>query len=410
MQFFICFVRVRMTRKNDECPAEFLAAHLADLVALRRALHAAPELAGQEAETADRLKRWLASTGPRVLHERVGGFGLLAEWGGGAGAGGPVVVARADLDALPIPDRCGRSYASTRYGVGHVCGHDAHMAMVAGLAPLLHRFPPRVGRVALLFQGAEETGEGASAVIADSRWQNLSPGWVFALHVLPGFPLGQVLVRPGAFHCASRGLILRFHGRSAHAAEPEHGRSPAGVMCRLVRDLPGLPARCLEDRFGLVTVVHAGLGAPAFGTAPGDAVVMATLRAATDADLGVLWQEVLAMAEALAAADRLEVEWESQDDFPACINSVEAVEQAVTAAGRAGLSEMVLEQPLRVSEDFAWYGRTGARSAMIGLGIGEQGPRLHNPEFDAPDEVLPIGVRLWWEVLGSLVGLPPWEG
>jgi amidohydrolase len=373
------------------------------LRALRRELHAYPDLSGQEESTAAYLREFLVACDPQRILENVGGHGLAAVFGAPDGAAGQTVALRAELDALPIQERGESPHASRHPGVAHLCGHDGHMAMLMGVARTLHARPPRRGRVVLVLQPAEETGEGARRVVEDPRWQDLGVDYAFAIHNLPTYPLGQVLLREGAFTAGSIGLSVRLRGRTAHAAYPEQGLSPAGALARLVPALAALPTE-LERRgdLALVTVVHARLGDVAFGTTPGEAQVMATLRADRDAVLDELRERAAARARAEAADDGLGCELEWVEEFPVTDNDAVAVAAAEAAARAAGLSTTApTESPFRWSEDFGWFTRA-CPGALIGLGSGVDQPVLHAPDYDFPDDLLPLGVRFWEALLAEL--------
>jgi len=374
-----------------------------DLAALRRELHAHPELSGQEAGTAAFLREFLVACDPRRILDGLGGHGLAAVFAAPDDAPGPTVALRAELDALPITETGTVPHASRRPGVGHLCGHDGHMALLCGVARALAARPLRRGRVVLVFQPSEETGEGAHRVISDPRWESLGVDYAFAIHNLPRHPLGRVLLREGPFTAGSVGLILRLQGRTAHAAYPEQGQSPAAAMARLVPALAALPAG-LEERgdLALVTVVHARLGDRAFGTTPGEAVVMATLRADREDVLDGLRQRALGAAETIAAGEALGLAHEWVEEFPVTDNDAVAVAVAERAARSCGLEIAApTESPFRWSEDFGWFTRV-ASGALIGLGSGEQQPVLHAPDYDFPDALLPVGVRFWEALLAEL--------
>ena len=254
------------------------------LAALRRNLHRHAELSGQEVDTQALIREFILRHAPAAeTVTDLGGTGLAFCYPGRLE--GPTVMFRAELDALPIHEATPMQHRSLKPGVSHKCGHDGHMSILAGLGMLLHRQPPRRGRVVLLFQPAEETGEGASRIIHDPKFEGLSPDLVFALHNIPGHRAGKILVKSGAFTCASVGMRVRLSGRSAHASHPEQGLSPAAAMCDIMRLLPTLPAATETEGFSLVTLVHVCLGEEAFGTAPGNARILATLRAEKNEDL-----------------------------------------------------------------------------------------------------------------------------
>jgi len=386
-------------RTPDPAPAG-----LADrLIALRRELHAHPELSGEEAGTAACLREFLLPCNPTRLIEGLGGHGFAAVFRAPTETAGPTVALRAELDALPIQETGQGAHASRRGGVAHVCGHDGHLAMLCGLAGTLRPRPLRRGCLVLLFQPAEETGEGARAVTEDPRWQRLGVDYVFAVHNLPGHPLGQVLVKDGPFAAGSVGLVIRLRGRTAHAAYPEQGLSPALALSRLVPALVSLPVSLeAQGHLALGTVVHARLGTVAFGTSPGDAELMATLRSDDDAVLDALRNRAVALAHREAARDELGCEIEWVEEFPVTENDSLAVATAARAARAAGLTVATPpESPFRWSEDFGWLTRETA-GALIGLGAGVGQPVLHASDYDFPDALLPLGVRFYEALLAEL--------
>ena len=373
------------------------------LVALRRALHAHPDRSGLEEDTAARIRDFLATCDPLDIVEGLGGHGIAGVFVAPDKRPGPTVVLRAELDALPILETGRSAHASRRPGVAHLCGHDGHMALLCGVAAGLARRPLTRGRLVLLFQPAEETGLGARAVVADPRWLAWSPDRVFALHNLPGHPRGRILLRDGPFTAGSVGLVVHLDGRTSHAAHPEHGLSPAEAMGRLVTGLVTLPV-CLEARgdLALVTVVHARLGEAAFGTSPGDASVMATLRADRPEVLRELRDLGAALAAHEAAADGLGCTVEWVEEFPITVNHPDAVDEVRRAARRTGLTlGTPPESPFRWSEDFGWLS-ADVPGALVGLGAGEGQPELHAPDYDFPDELIAPGVDFWEGLLDEL--------
>lgn len=373
----------------------------AALVEWRRALHRAPELSGAEEATAVAFAARVQ--GADVVVTGLGGHGVAAVYAGALP--GPTVMIRAELDALPIVETGTPDWASAVPGVAHLCGHDGHLAILAGVAERLHRRPAR-GRVVLLAQPAEENGAGAAAVLADPRFADprfadLAPDWAFALHNFPGAPVGTCWLKDGPMNCASVGMRAVLQGRTAHAAEPEAAVSPGPALARLVTGLPGLgTGGPLEPGFRLVTVTHARLGEPAFGIAPGMAEVWATLRTLTDADMGDLRAQAVAMVQEAAEAIPADISW--HDDFAACTNDPLATAYLHRACRAAGLQVAPGTLPMRASEDFGRFAGV-ARSAMVCLGAGETHPRLHAPDYDFPDALIPQGVAIFEAVIRDLL-------
>ncbi len=354
------------------------------IVQLRRALHQRPELSGREVDTAGEIAGFFRTLAPDELIEGLGGHGVAIVFRGAQP--GPTVLLRCELDALPIHEDSDLTHRSQNAGVSHKCGHDGHMAALAAVGEQLAAHRPARGRVVLLYQPAEENGRGAAAVIDDPRFDSLRPDFAFAFHNLPGFPLGQVVVRPGVFSCASRGISLEFTGATAHAAQPETGRSPALAVARVIQELVDLPADLIPSaEMAFATVVGARLGEKAFGTAPGHAWIWATLRSETDATMDRLMRHAERVAAEAAASAGLHLDIQYEDIFPATVNAERAVQVVSASTG----SVHVPEAAFRWSEDFGHITAL-CEGALFGLGAGADAPDLHHPDYEFPDALIPV--------------------
>ncbi|MBN1423770.1 amidohydrolase [Candidatus Fermentibacteria bacterium] len=359
---------------------------------MRHRLHQAAELSRGEVTTAGLIEEFLRVARPDGLLTRIGGYGVLAVYEGTAS--GPTVLLRCELDALPIAEQSSCPHPSATPGVSHKCGHDGHMAILCGVAQELAWRRRANGRVVLLFQPAEETGEGASMVLDDARFAGFHPDWVFALHNLPGYPLGEVLLRSGPFASGSRGIAIHLTGATAHAAEPERGQSPALAVGAVIAALSSLP----QDRIPLheaakVTVIHVRVGEVAFGTTPGEGVVMATMRAHTDRVLDELEAHCRRLGSEIGRAHGLTARIEIREPFPATVNSPDAVKLLRSVADAVGLKNRFLDHPFAWSEDFGHF-TSHYRGALFGLGAGAEHPALHHPFYEFPDTLLTPGIRL----------------
>ncbi len=369
-----------------------------ELTTFRRELHRYPELSGNEYNTAERIKRFLESTNPSEVIEGIGGAGVAVIYD--SGKEGSVVGIRADLDALPIDEDNTFDHRSKNPGVSHKCGHDGHMAIVAGLGKMLQREPIKKGKVLLLFQPSEETGEGALRVLSDPGLKRMAPDYLFGLHNLPGEAEGRVLSRPGIFASASIGMIVTLKGRTSHAAEPENGHSPAIPMADTVKMLENLVTDTrdhLED-FSLITVIHARLGEKAFGTTPGYAEVMCTLRSYQNNDLETLKQHAAQKAAAIAAKHEIKAGIEWTEAFSATDNRPECFRIIQQAAKNKQIEFKELESPYRWSEDFGYFLQK-YKGAMFALGAGKDTPDLHNSDYDFPDQLIPHGIDIFREII-----------
>lgn len=371
------------------------------IAALRRELHRHPELPGRETWTAARIERHFAPLKPDATLAGLGGTGLAFIFDGAEP--GPTVMLRCELDALPIQEVNDFAHRSTVDGVSHKCGHEGHMAILAAVGERLAAARPRCGRVVLLYQPAEESGEGAAAVLADPRFASIAPDFAFALHNLPGLALGAITLRAGTFTCASRGMTVTLRGRTAHASQPETGDSPARAMCELIDTLDDLRGRMeFGDELAFATVVGASLGGEdAFGTAPADARVMATLRSESDATMARIVEFTEKLAHRLAARDRLTCSITYQDDFRATVNGTDAVGIVRRAAGSRTVT--LLDRPYRFSEDFGRFTAV-AEGAMFGIGAGAGMPELHNPDYDFPDALIPEAAAMFTAIVEGCLG------
>jgi amidohydrolase len=362
-----------------------------DILQFRRDLHRHPELSGHESDTAWRVREYFRALQPDETIEHLGGAGLAFVFRGRQP--GPTVMLRCELDAVPVSEPPGRHWRSMNVGVSHACGHDGHMAILAEVGTRLASRRPESGRVVLLFQPAEENGLGALAVLNDPGFGPLRPDFAFALHNLPGRPLGEVSLRLGSFSCASRGLLVGFGGETAHAAEPESGKSPASAMCATIEALSKLPDGLgLHGEVAFATVVGARLGERAFGVAPGEAEVWATLRAESDASMEHIVEYAESFGRECAARDGLDVEFSYEDVYPAVVNDPGAIDLVRRAAGELAVREM--QEPYRWSEDFGHFTAT-TTGALFGIGAGIDVPALHSSKYDFPDSLIPVAADLF---------------
>lgn len=375
---------------------------LIELTAFRRKLHRYPELSGEEVETARKITAALQAMSPTRILTGLGGHGVAAVFD--SGKDGPTVLFRAELDALPIEEQNNIEWSSQTSGKSHVCGHDGHMTMLLALGRMISRQPVAKGRVILMFQPAEEDGSGAKAVVADPAYQEIQADWAFAIHIEPGLPFGYVSTCAGLINCASLGLKIKLNGKTAHAADPEDGISPAKAIAELIPALEALGrGGSLDDDFRLVTITHVNIGERSFGIAPGDGVILVTLRTAGDEGMGHL--EAMARTLAVTTAEKygLSVDLEVHDNFAASINDPEAYDVAITAMDALKVDFGDAGVPMRASEDFGVFG-WDAKAAMLCLGPGEDYASLHNPDYDFPDDLIPIGSAIFERIARDLLG------
>jgi amidohydrolase len=366
---------------------------LKKLTELRREIHKHPELSHNEIDTAIRVTGWLEETGPDRLISSLGGHGVAALYD--SGKPGPSVLFRCELDALPIQETSTLPYRSVYEGVGHFCGHDGHMATMLGLASYIKDNRPEKGRAILLFQPAEETGTGAALVLDDEKFGEIAPDYAFALHNLPGFEKHHLILADPVYGAGSVGLEIELSGKTSHAAEPENGINPAMAVSRIIMKFDELSHRSgIFDDFILITIIQVLLGERAFGTSAGHAVVRATLRAFNEKDYQHLVRLAISEARHIAESENLQVSFNTTEEFPVTQNHPECTALIKKLAEQNEWPITWLDKPFRWSEDFGHFNRI-SRAALIGIGSGLDQPKLHHPDFDFPDDIIPTGVEIF---------------
>jgi len=402
---------------NNASISSFLKNNLESIALVRKEIHAHPELSNLETATANTLIQFLQKlSNPPEIVSGIGGTGFLAIFNfedhsdEAAAQHTKTVVFRCELDAVPVEEKNDFAHVSTNCGVSHKCGHDGHMAIMVGLALLLSdHYRPSNGRVVLLFQPAEETGAGAQQMI-DSSHKALSDiikspnSSIFALHNVPGFPSGSVVLpRGSSFASASKGMHVKLTGATSHASQPSLGRNPAPAMCNIIQALLAMPSLYVPyDQKALVTIVGAKAGEKAFGVSAGDAEVMATLRATTDTTLSILEGKSKMLVAGLAATYGLTYSITFEDSFAATINDLASVSIVQNVATKSGMNIFWMDEAFPWSEDFGIF-LQHMKGAMFGLGVGEKHEPLHGEYYDFPDHEIPNGVQMFASVIQHIL-------
>ncbi|MDQ1771702.1 amidohydrolase [Labilibaculum sp. A4] len=368
------------------------------IIALRRELHKYPEVSNGEYQTTDRIVNFINEYKPDEVI-RLGDKGVLFVFQGAEQ--GKTVMFRCELDALPIQEISGLEYASVNKGISHVCGHDGHMAIVAGLAQKISNDRPVKGKVILLFQPAEEVEQGACDVLENVNFKNNEPDYLFALHNIPGLKKHKIVLKKGSFASGSKGMIVKLTGKTSHAAEPQDGVSPAGAISQIISKLHRLRAdKSLFSDFILLTIIHIQLGEISFGTSPGYAEMRITLRAFENEDLRLLTSLCEKIVKEIAELEGLACEINYTEVFPATMNSNGCVDIVEQAAKQNGLDVEHIKTPYKWSEDFGYYTEK-FNACYFGLGSGNEQPQLHNPDFDFPDDIMETGINLFYTIYKS---------
>ena len=364
---------------------------------LRKELHRHPELSGREVETAKRIKRFIQEHDGREIIEGLGGNGLAVVYR--FSDSGPVVVIRCELDALPIEEENDFEYRSIHDGVSHKCGHDGHMAILAGLALWLkdQKFPH--GKVVLLFQPAEETGTGAWDVLRDTRFTDLQPDYIFALHNVPGFPLHSIVSLDKNFSSTVQSVSIQLEGKESHSAEPEYGVNPALCIAELIQRFDELNNNDASgDDFRLMVPIYAGMGKQSYGISAGFGEIHYTLRTKSKVEMEILKSRVEASLDEICPKHRLPHSTKWFDYFPAVVNDASCNHVIAQAAKLSDLQLIDKKEAFKFGEDFGWFSEQ-YKSAMFGLGAGTQSPALHQADYDFPEEIVETGMTMFESII-----------
>ena len=362
------------------------------LIALRHQLHSQPEISNREYNTAQTIVDFIQKYQPDEVIE-LGETGRAFVFNGVEE--GKTTVFRAELDALPISEKSGVKYASNYPGIAHACGHDGHMAILAGLAQEIANHPPQKGRVVLLFQPAEEVEQGARDVLNHPKFAALQPDYLFALHNVPGEEVNTILLRRGSFSAASKGMTIKLMGKTSHAAEPENGTNPAIAISKISRELNDLlnDKKLFQD-LSLLTFIYIRMGEVSFGTSAGSGEMGITLRAFENHDMHLLTSKSEEIVQRIANEEGLECSINYHEEFPATVNNDTCVDMIQMIAQQNKLNFKYLEKPFKWSEDFGYFSEKYS-TGYFGLGAGLDQPALHHPDYDFPDEIIETGLSIF---------------
>ena len=369
---------------------------LPEWVALRRDLHAHPELAFQERRTSEVVAQRLAGAGIDV-HRGIGGTGVVGVLRRGNSA--DAIALRADMDALPLAEENDFAHRSRHAGRMHACGHDGHTAMLLAAADYLAAGGHFDGTVVFVFQPAEEGDGGAPAMIADGLFEQFPVRAIYGLHNWPGLPAGHLAVHPGSAMASSDTFDIELEGRGAHAAMPHQGADPVVAAAQLVTALQTLVSRETDPLDSAVlSLTRLRAGGEAYNIIPGSVTLGGTVRAFTPTVRDRLQAGVTRVADGIASAHGMRARTQYRRGYPPTVNDAEHARRCERAA-RTALGDAQVRMDLRPSmgaEDFAYFleAKPGCY-VWLGNGEGAEGGRLHHPRYDFNDAVLPTGVAFW---------------
>jgi hippurate hydrolase len=372
------------------------------IAALRRDLHAHPELCFQEERTADLVARQLTEWGIPV-HRGLGKTGVVGIVKGGTGT--RAIGLRADMDALPMSEINTFAHASRNPGRMHACGHDGHVAMLLAAAQHFATQRNFDGTVYLIFQPAEEGGGGANVMIQDGLFEQFPMEAVFGMHNWPGMPVGTFAVSPGPVMASTAEFKITIRGKGSHAALPHNGIDPVPVACQMVQAFQTIVSRNkkpIDAGVISVTMIHAG---EALNVVPDTCELKGTVRTFGMDVTDLIERRMRQVAEHTCAAHEATCEFEFVRSYPPTINSAaEANFARGVMASIVGEDNVRAQEPTMGGEDFSYMllAKPGAY-CFIGNGDGTHremghggGPcMLHNPSYDFNDDLIPLGATYW---------------
>jgi len=379
----------------------------ADLTALRRAIHAEPELGLHTPLTRDKVLAALADL-PIAWRRGASTTGLVGVLRGGAApASGhrPTVLLRGDMDALPMPEETGLPFASRIANTMHACGHDAHTTMLVGAARLLAaRAESLPGDVLLMFQPGEEGHHGARFMLEDGLIDGGSGQWpdaAFALHVMPNAPHGQVQGRAGALMASADQIDIVVHGAGGHASTPHDSGDPIPVACEIVGAIQAMVTRQFNAHDPVVVTIARIVSGTTHNVIPDRATMRGTMRSLSPAHRALLPERLARLVEGIAAAHGMRAELTVTQGFPVSICDSRAVDLGEAVAGDlfgAGVFHR-LAAPVMWAEDFS-YVLEKAPGAMFFLGVAGEGADhaacsgIHSPRMMVDEAAMPRGAAL----------------
>ena len=384
---------------------ESILQNAASIAAIRRDIHAHPELCFEEVRTADVVAAKLTEWGIPIQRGmgKTGVVGIVH--GRDGGACGRALGLRADMDALPMQEFNTFAHASRHAGKMHACGHDGHTAMLLAAAKHLSQHRDFDGTVYLIFQPAEEGGGGAREMIRDGLFDQFPMEAVFGMHNWPGMPVGSFAVSPGPVMASSNEFKITIHGKGSHAALPHNGIDPVPIACQMVQGFQTIITRNkkpVDAGVISVTMIHAG---EATNVVPDACELQGTVRTFTLEVLDLIEERMKQVAESIAAAFGATCTFEFERNYPPTVNSPDEAEFAREVMHAiVGEAHVLPQEPTMGAEDFSYMlqAKPGAY-VFIANGDGTHremghggGPcTLHNPSYDFNDDLIPLGGTYW---------------
>ena len=384
----------------------------ADTVAVRRDLHAHPELAFEETRTAGIVAERLRALGLEV-HTGIGGTGVVGVLAGAQP--GPTIMLRADMDALPMPEENDVPYVSRNAGVTHACGHDAHVAMLLGAAAILRERASEIhGRVAFVFQPAEEGGGGARAMLEDGLIARFAIERAYGLHIVNAVgtalaPSGAFGLRAGPLMAAVDSFDLVVEGAGGHGAMPHRSVDPIVVAAEVVGGLQRVVSREIDPLEPAVMSICAINGGTTYNVIPPRVALKGTVRTLTEATRDTMEARVRRIAEHTCAAANATCSLQWHPSYPVTSNDpAEAAFVTATLAAEFGADRVQEIAPVMGSEDFSYFAQV-VPACFYFLGAGDAAHQFpnHHPAFDIDENAMRAGIAAHVAVALAATSLSP---
>ncbi|MEX5599687.1 M20 aminoacylase family protein [Pseudophaeobacter sp. C1-32P7] len=367
-----------------------------EVAAWRRDIHENPEILYDTHRTSALVAEKLKEFGCDEVVTGIGRTGVVALIRGKSDSKGRAIGLRADMDALPMQEQTGLPHASKIPNAMHACGHDGHTAMLLGAAKYLAETRNFDGTAVMIFQPAEEGGNGGEAMVKDGMMERFGIDEVYAIHNSPGIEAGTFAIRPGPILASVDEFTLHLSGRGGHGAKPNMTVDTTVMMCHMITALQTIVSRNMDPvEKAVMSLTSAETSSKAFNVIPDKAEVRGTIRTHSEDVRAMIPKRIKEIAEGVAATFGGSVELEMRIGVPVTINDDAATEYARAAAQAVGICEDV--PILMGGEDFSFMlqERPGA---MIRLGNGPSAG-LHHPEYDFNDEIIPAGISWFAEIV-----------
>ena len=364
----------------------------AEIQTIRRDIHAHPELCFEEQRTADVVAKNLESWGIEV-HRGLGTTGLVGIIRNGKSA--KTIGLRADMDALPLQEANTFGHRSQHEGKMHACGHDGHTAMLLGAARYLAEHRNFDGTVHLIFQPAEEGLGGGRVMVEEGLFQKFPCDGVFAIHNVPGLPIGHMAVRAGTLLASSDSWTIKVKAKGSHGAMPHQGNDPFIIGCQIVLALQTIASRNVDPLDSVVVSVGFMKGGDTFNVIPDEVTIGGTARALVPHVQDMIESRMGEIARGVAQAYGASVDVKYDRRYPPTINHADETEFAAKVAeevcGPGNVKRDI--PPVMGGEDFSFMlQKVPGAMLWLGNGPGEGNCLLHNPNYDFNNEAIPVGV------------------